>query len=182
MQDRLGAVGGVELDGQRHELEYHQDRVAGDPEGDQPRHVEKEASQDDEGKNLRGELGCRDDLHPQVQRAVVHLVLEGVTALVGGDAHRGDRVAVIDIGGEAEPLAGRIVVVSEHVVDLLDAHIGDPRVGKNPGCRLGTGQSRGNGHLFPSLESGGDTELGPEAEGQRHADQQKVNFEVHGRL
>ena len=97
--------------------------------------MKKEAPYDDEREDLRRKLGCRDDGHAQVQRAVVDLMLEGMAALVGRDADRGDGTAVIDIGGEAESLAARIVMVPEHVVDLDNLNIAEPGVSENPpGC------------------------------------------------
>ena len=63
--------------------------------------MEEEAAHDHEREDLRGELRGRDDLHPQVERAVVELVLKRVAAFMRGDPDGGDRVAVVDVGGEA---------------------------------------------------------------------------------
>ena len=179
-EDLLGAVGSIELHGKRDQLEEHQDRIAGDADINQAGHVEKKAADDHEGENLRGELGRRDDLHPEIERPVVELVLEGVTALVRGDPDGGDRVAVVDIGREAESLVTRIVVIAEHVVDFLNADIMDSGVGKDPARGLGTGHPRGGGDLLVGLEGGGDAKLRPESEGQGHTDQKDVEFKCHG--
>ena len=113
LQDGLGAGRGIEFDRQGNQLENHQERVAGDADGDQPSHVKDETADDHEGKDLLGELRGRHDLHPEIERAVVFAVLECVAALVGGDTHRGDGVPVVHVRGEAEPFCGRIVVVAE---------------------------------------------------------------------
>ena len=170
LQDRLGAIGSVELHRECDKLEDHQDCVAGDAEVDQVRHVEEESAHDHEGEDLRGELRGRNDLHPQVKRAVVELVLQRVAAFVRGDADRGDRSAVVDIGGEAEALGGGIVMVAEHVVDLLDSDIVDPRIGKDAPGGISPGHPRGGGDLLVGLERRGDTELCPEAQCQRRTD------------
>ena len=54
------------------------------------RHVEEEAAHDHEGEDLRGKLRDRNDLHAEIERAVVELVLQRVAAFVRSDADRGD--------------------------------------------------------------------------------------------
>ena len=48
------------------------------------------------------------------------VVLEGMPRLVGGDAERGDAVAVVDSGREAQDPFPRVVVVAELARRLLD--------------------------------------------------------------
>ena len=142
--------------------------------------MEEEAPDDHEGEDLGGELRRWDDLHAEIERAVVFLMLERVTALVGRDADRGDRSAIVDIGGEAELFVGGVVVVAAHVIDLLHPHVVDSRIRQNSPRGLRSRDSGDGRDLLIGLEGRGNAKLSPKAEGKRDTDQKNVEFKGHG--
>ena len=71
-------------------------------------------------------------------------------------------------------------MVAEHVVDLLDLDIMNPRIGKDAPRGISPSNPRGGGDLLVGLERRGDTELCPEAQCQRRTDQEYVELGGHG--
>ncbi len=103
----------------------------------------KDAGEDAEERqphdDLAGKLRGADRGHAQVQRRVSLLMLQGVAALMRGDADRGERIALVILRGEHEPLVRGVVVIAEHAFLRDDFHVADARALQDGGGDLRAG-------------------------------------------
>ena len=93
---------------------------------------------------------------------------------VRGDAERGDRGRVVNVGRKAKPLLCRVVVIAEIIIQL--DHLDVANVGglQNLPRRFRPGDIRARADRAPFFESAADAKLRPETDEQRNADQDQV--------
>ncbi len=127
---------------------------------------------------MGGDVGDADGGHAPLEGGVELFVLDGVTALVGGDAERGDGVAVVVLFGEDEAAVGGVVVVGEVPGGGVDGDVADVIEVQDALGDLGAGHAGGGGHLGVFVVGGADAVAGEGADG--HGADEEGEVEEHG--
>lgn len=161
----LGALAGVELDGQGDELEDREHKVDGDTEVDREgAEAEEEAAEHNDGQELRGEPGDRHEGHAGLEGRVGLLVLDGVPSFVCRYAESGQTEAPVVVLAQGEALVGRVVVIRQRAVALDDFHVVDARTFHHGLGGLAAGDAPAGGHLHILAVGTLDFHLGPKAD------------------
>ena len=123
-----GAAGGVELHGERDQLEEHGRAEGDDRDPDEARHPQDDASEEEQGPRALGDVHHGHERRADRDGRVAHGMLDGVARLMAGDGDGRHRAAEAVVLREVQRVVARIVVVGERAVDLGEAHVGDARV------------------------------------------------------
>ena len=128
--------------------------------------------------DLAGEVCGGDGGHAEVEGGVGLLVLDGVTAFVGGDAVSGHGVAMVIFQGEHEAFVGGIIMIAEDTFLGDDIDIEDASALEDGLSDLGAGGVCGSGDFAEAVVDGFDS--GGSPEGDEHGDdEEKKGEEVH---
>jgi outer membrane protein assembly factor BamB len=150
-QHRERAPRGVELDGQRYELEHHRERVKDYPDVNQKSPPENKTADKQGDEQLRAEVGDGQYRVPYRQGGVPVAVLHRVAHFVRGHAVRGDARAARDAGRKAKRPRTRVVVVRQRSANLLEGDAAQLFLLQQTRGHLGPGQPGRRPHLgvFP---------------------------------
>ena len=85
--------------------------------------VQHRADDDQPDAGVAADAGRRHGGVADRQRGVGQGVLQGVAGLVGGNAHRRQRPALVDLGAEPQHFLPRVVVVAQAAGNLLDRDV-----------------------------------------------------------
>src|SRR4051794_38072025 len=141
-QDLLGSIGRVELDGESHEIEEHDDAPS-DSRG--PKCLVKESADGPEkgqdANDLASKLRSADGSHAEVQRSVSLCMLDGVTAFMRRDAQGRNALAIVILLTQHQSFVQRVVMIAEHLVVRDDLHIANARPIENGSGNFCTARS-----------------------------------------
>lgn len=132
------------------------------------------AEERDPHGGLGGDVGDADGGHAPLEGGVELFVLDGVTALVGGDAEGGDGVAVVVLFGEDEAAVGGVVVIGEVPGGGVDGDVADVIEVEDALGDLGAGHAGGGGHLGVFVVGGADAIAGEGADGHGADEEDEV--------
>ena len=135
-------------------------------------HVQHHAEDDQPDAGVGADAGRRDGGVADRQRGVGIGVLQGVAGLVGGNAHRRQRPALIDLRAQPQHLLPRVVVVAQASGYLFDRDVAQSGgVEDVAGGRRAAQRGR---HLLGLPIGRMDPQLRPQPQQDRGSDEQEV--------